>query len=124
MTPRGKRRMDLAASATKWLGIAGAGLALFKGYSDLRTQNRLLAGSVATVVQDQASESERHAHWHKELAQLGRRVEKLERKIGAPAGRRAAAPEVSGIEVVARSPGPLEIITAPFRWLGHLLGGG
>ena len=124
MTARTKRRLDLAGGVSKWLGIAVTAVALLKGYSDLKRDNHQVAESVATVIQDQVEGVDDLNALKNKVARLGRRVERLELKQGTKAGKRgAAAPQVDGVEVTAKAPGPLDVLTAPFRWLGRLLGG-
>ena len=82
MTPRGRRRLDLAASLSRWVGVAGAILAILKGYSDLRANQAVLATSVTGLVADQSVQAQRKQQDDKRLVRLEQRVRFLEGRRG------------------------------------------
>jgi hypothetical protein len=118
MTPRRRQHLDLAASATKWLGIVGAVILLFKQMNEVRTSNQVLAGSVATVVTDQGNAAMDVKQWR---AKMERRVKALEGKKSEQ-GYNIAAPSTS--VQAPPTPGLVQVVAAPFRWAGRFLFGG
>jgi hypothetical protein len=121
MTPRRKQHLDFAATLTKWTGIAAVILTLLKQVNDVRASNQALAGSVATVVGDNARESQTREVI---LKRLGR----VERRLGSLEGRERGSVSSPDAPATTNTPrttnGLMQVVTSPIRGAWRFLFGG